>query len=123
MDPVSNVSQLFETLRKQLHEAQNKPGSASKASGTSKETAIHTRPSIEQMQRKVRDKLRHVDPDDPKAQAKSVRIFLESVLLWEFGENLMDDPKFYAVLDDVQLTMESDLRIKENLDSLISMLR
>ena len=123
MDPISNVGQLVETLRKQLVESQQKTGTAAKASATSKAAAGATRPGVEELQRKVREKLRHIDSNDPKALSKSVHVFLESVLLWEFGESLMDDPKFHALLDDVQRSMESHPHTRNQLSTLIAQLR
>ncbi len=35
-------------------------------------------------------------------------MFLEVVLLTHLGEELMNDPKFYRLLDDVQGALESD---------------
>lgn len=49
-----------------------------------------------------------LDPADPQRGRKAFRIFLESVLLGEFGENLMNDQAFYTMVDEVQTMMEQD---------------
>ena len=49
--------------------------------------------------------LRH---DDAERGRKAFRIFLESVLLNELGENLINDPRFYQMVDDIQHQMESN---------------
>lgn len=123
MDPINNISQLVETLRKQLVESQNKTALSSKAPSKPGPTAASGRPDIGEVQHKIREKLRRIDSNDPKAEQKSIRIFLESVLLWEFGERLMDDPKFYALLDDVQHSMESDTAVRESLAVLVAQLK
>jgi len=51
-----------------------------------------------------------VDPNDPQRGRKAFRVFLESVLLQELGEQLNADPKFHQLLDDVQRTLEDDAR-------------
>ena len=122
MDPVSNVGHLVEVLRKQLAESQKSSGASFKAT-KSRGAAQAVRPGVEELQKKIREKLQRIDGNDPKFEQKSVHVFLESVLLWEFGERLMDDPKFYALLDDVQFSMESDPAVRESLSTLISKLR
>jgi hypothetical protein len=49
-----------------------------------------------------------IDPNDPQRERKAFRIFLESVLLAELGDELINDPAFYQMVEDVQLQMESD---------------
>jgi len=49
-----------------------------------------------------------IAPDDPQRERKAFRIFLESVLLAELGGELINDPAFYQMVEDVQLQMESD---------------
>lgn len=125
MDPVSQVGQLAEVLRKQLAEAQK----ANTAAGTAAPAAAAgARPAAAQaglaeLRKKIADRIRRIDASDPHAHRKSVHVFLESVLLWEFGEHLMDDPKFHAMLDDVQSNMESDAATAGSLAALVASLR
>jgi hypothetical protein len=123
MDPVSNVGHLVEVLRKQLAESQKNTGASLKSNQTAGAGPAAGRPSVEELQKKIRERLSRIDVNDPKSRQKSVHVFLESVLLWEFGERLMDDPKFYALLDDVQFSMEADPAMRESLTTLISRLR
>jgi hypothetical protein len=53
-------------------------------------------------------RVRALDPDDPQRERKAFRVFLESVLLAELGENLINDPAFYRMVDDIQQQMEDD---------------
>lgn len=55
-------------------------------------------------------RVRHIGADDPARGRKAFRIFLESVLLAELGEELNADPRFHQLVDDVQRTLESDVR-------------
>ncbi len=123
MDPVSNVSQLVAILRKQLAESQNKPNTSANVSPPPKSALTSGRLNIDELQRKTREKIGRLDPSDPKVQHKSIRIFLESVLTWQFGESLIEDPKFYGLLEDVQNAIESDPDVCQNLTNLIAKLR
>jgi hypothetical protein len=122
MDPVSNVGQLVEVLRKQLARSRKSTGTPARDAPAAA-AAGGARPGIAELKKQVTEKLRRIDPDAPRARHESVHVFLESVLLWEFGERLMDDPKFYALLDDVQSSMESDSALGDDLTALLASLR
>jgi hypothetical protein len=55
----------------------------------------------------IADRVRALDPADPDRGRKAFRIFLESVLLAELGEELINDHGFYDLVDRVQRTMEA----------------
>lgn len=46
--------------------------------------------------------------DDPQRGRKAFRVFLEAVLLGHLGEALVGDPRFFQLVDDVQLALEAD---------------
>lgn len=49
-----------------------------------------------------------ISPDDEDRHRKAVRIFLQSELLREFGDGLLNDPQFGTMLDAVQEQMTQD---------------
>jgi hypothetical protein len=59
----------------------------------------------------IADRVRALDPADPDRGRKAFRIFLESVLLAELGEELINDHGFYELVDQVQRTMEASPQI------------
>jgi hypothetical protein len=56
----------------------------------------------------VAQRVRSLDPDDPQRARKALRIFLETVLLSELGQELVGDPAFALMVDHVQQQMEID---------------
>lgn len=56
----------------------------------------------------VAQRVRALSPDDPQRQRKAFRIFLESVLLEEFGRDRLGDPGFDRLIDQVLQQMEAD---------------
>lgn len=46
--------------------------------------------------------------DDPATPRKAVRAYLETVLLQEFGESLLQDAGFASLVDEVQQQMETE---------------
>ena len=59
----------------------------------------------------IAERVRALDPADPERGRKAFRIFLESVLLAELGEELINDHAFYELVDQVQRTMEASPQI------------
>lgn len=49
-----------------------------------------------------------IAPDDPHRRQKAVRVFLQAELVREFGDTLLNDPQFGAMLDAVQGQMAQD---------------
>lgn len=47
-------------------------------------------------------RIRSLDADDPDRPRRAVRVYLEAVLLQEFGQSLLEDPGFPSMLDSVQ---------------------
>lgn len=56
----------------------------------------------------VAQRVRSIGADDPQRERKAFRIFLETVLLSELGQELVGDPAFAQMVDHVQGQMESD---------------
>jgi hypothetical protein len=49
-----------------------------------------------------------IGPEDPERERKAFRAFLESMLLAELGESLINDAGFYEMVDHIHQQMESD---------------
>lgn len=88
-----------------------------RASGASSYTDRHLAALIETW-------VQQIGRDDPQRGRKAFRVFLEAVLLTHLGEELMNDRRFYQVLDDVQHVLELDASsaplVKQAVDQLLS---
>jgi hypothetical protein len=56
----------------------------------------------------VAQRIRSINTNDPQRERKAFRMFLETVLLSELGQQLVGDPAFALMVDHVQSQMESD---------------
>jgi hypothetical protein len=52
-----------------------------------------------------------IGPDDPHGARKAFRMFLEASLLGALGSQMVRDPAFTGLVDEVQRQMESDVTI------------
>jgi hypothetical protein len=54
-----------------------------------------------------------IDKTDPDRRRKAFRVFLESVMLDEWGQQLINDPGFQQLVDNVQSQMETRADLRE----------
>lgn len=111
--PIGSVAQLVKVIQNQLA-ARTVP--AGGAGGAAKRGAVPAAAGLRAGERYARENLgslielrvRQIGRDDPNRGRKAFRVFLEAVLLSHFGEGMVGDPRFFQMVDDVQLAMEAD---------------
>jgi hypothetical protein len=121
MEPVSRLNKLLEVLRQKQATTQsdkttgsNRSESASK-SETGKTGATHSR-DIEKLKSAIKSRLKSLPSEDIQSD-KAHAIFLEAVLTWEFGMDLLNDPEFYTLVNDLKDSMSQDDSLKQKIDS------
>ncbi|MBI2308395.1 MAG: hypothetical protein HYU78_13915 [Rhodocyclales bacterium] len=108
MDPINSLNKLTEILRKRVaaEAAEKRKGAANSREAAT--TASARRADTEALREQIACSIRAIDPDDPARVGKTVRVFVESVLSWQFGAGLLSDPGFADLVNDVQSALESD---------------
>jgi len=120
LDPINSLSQVLAILRRQMSERAAKLRAPSAgALPPSPENAATTAEELQDIRRKVQERIRALDAGDERRHGKAVRIFLEGVFRREFGDSMLTDPAFYALIDDVQSAMESDPEVNQTLHQLV----
>jgi len=105
LDPTGRLAALMRSQVATLRRQQPGRPSASRAAASP-----HVEPDAD-FASLVAQRLKAVDPDDPRRAHKAVRIYLESVLLAELGSDLARDPAFGLMVDDVHEQMSRDPRL------------
>lgn len=105
MSSVGPIDQLVSVLRAQLAAKPAAPA-RSAASGRSREAA-GSRYDDKNLMALIELRVKAIDGKDPQRGRKAFRVFLEAVLLSQFGEAMINDPKFYQLVDDVHAALES----------------
>ena len=113
MPPIDSVSQLTSLLRAQVEGLRLRGRSNEPAANPGKTSASSSSPSTQAtgdglIHYLVAQRVQGIAMDDPQRKRKTFRIFLESVLLQEFGMNLIGDSGFQQVVEEVLQRMESD---------------
>lgn len=120
MDPVSKLSQVIAILGRQgsSHGVKAANGGRSEKSRKSSSNAP-SKPTLSELRGHIGKRILAINPDDPRRHQKAVRVFLETVLLNELGAGLINDPRFYDLVTEVQSAMEGDESLKGDLYALI----
>ena len=124
MDSINRLNRMMEILRRQIADSAQHLESPHKASSSTK--LARSKPAaqapVEELRRRVTERLRTVDPGDPKREQKARRVFLESVLAWEFGDSLLQDRRIDDLLDNIQETLSASADVSRQLDELLAQL-
>ena len=122
MAGIDSVQQIVATIRAEMagRIGQGNP-TAVKAESKGR-AAAKAAPKSTRLGGLINQRVAALDPADPERGRKAFRIFLESVLLGEFGEELINDPGFYQMVDDIQQLMEGDARIATAIDKAVASL-
>ena len=106
MTSIGNVNQIVAVIRQQLATRATPFDSRLRRGDGAGGAAAKSSPK--DIAALIGQRIKAIDRDDPNRGRKTFRVFLESILLSEFGEDLINDPQFYRVVDDVQHQMETD---------------
>ena len=122
MDPINRLNRLVETLRQQMAESARRLDTAKPHAAEFKPQNRSARLSVEELRRRIQERVKAIEPDNPDRRRRARRIFLESVLAWEFGDELLLDSRLDRLIDNIQQTFESDPEIDAQLGDVISSL-
>jgi hypothetical protein len=102
---IASVTQLVAVIQTQLARRADAP-----VRRTAREPARRTgsRYTQEKLGALIEKRVGEIGRDDPQAGAKAFRVFVEAVLLSQLGEALINDPRFYQMVDQVQHLLETD---------------
>src|SRR5689334_11803438 len=107
LDPVNRLNQMMEVLRREMAESAARADKGQRQTKTVAQNAIKAKSALEELRARLHERLRALDPDDPRRQHKAKRLFLEAVLAQEFGNELPLDRRFDDMLDSIQDTIST----------------
>lgn len=122
MDSVGRLNNIIEVLRRQIAENGRRMEATGKNTLSSKAqtgSGPMARPGLPELKLRLQARLRHLDPADPDKARKSQKLFLESVLAWEFGDSLLLDRRFGDLVEEIHKTLASHPDIEKQLTDLL----
>lgn len=120
MDPVNPLNGLAELLRKRIaSETSVREGRSAGRRQNTEKSGEGGRLDVATLRTRLTDAIRAIDPDDQSRNKKLLRTFVEGVLAWQFGNELLNDPRFNDLVEDVQRALESDPSVIKLLEEVI----
>jgi hypothetical protein len=119
MQPIENVGQVMQVLRRQMAEnlqRMRSNGGRPVTQGAMPRAAAPLRQTVAR-------RIKAIDADDPRYREKVAELFVESVLLAEFGEQLVNEPEFRDLVRQVQSALLADTDLQASLARLAVQMR
>lgn len=115
MDPIKPLSALNALLGQHIASRRSEQGGAtgkkttqSAAAATSAAGSMAAATTLEELRRRIGEAVQSIDPADPDRRGKTARVFAENVLRWQFGDDILNDPRFAELLDEVGAVLEME---------------
>lgn len=121
MDSIRRINELVALLRSGLSpdksQLSTKQPATAAHSGqrlSSKRAETDRSLDISELKKRVLDRISLLTPEQQKGE-KAVQIFIESVLAWEFGNELQNDPRFHSIAQEISKHFVSDHSLQKSI--------
>jgi hypothetical protein len=120
LDPVNRINQMMEVLRREMAESTARADKAQSQSGRAvARNPVTPKSGLQELRARLHERLRALDPQDPRRQHKARRLFLEVVLAQEFGNEFLLDRRFDDMLDNIQETISTSPELDARFSALL----
>lgn len=119
MDPIGNLNPVLDALRRQLAENVERLRKSGKLAGSSARRAEQAAARPEGLESILRRRISALDRRSPEGKARATRVFVESVLVAEFGEALLADAGLGEMLGEISAALREDPQLREQLDNML----
>jgi hypothetical protein len=107
VDPVSRLDQVLQLIGRQMSERSARLDSGARLPPPKPAGRPQQRETLAALRRRFRERLGQIAADDPNRAEKARRAFVESVLAWQFGKELLLEPGFEDTVRGVQEAMRA----------------
>jgi len=114
---INPLTQLVATLTARLAE---RPRSGE--TGPARRRGARTAPASATLDEIIGRRVAAIDPDDPRRGQRAFQVFLEAVLLAQFGEEFMNESRFHQLVQDVDQALRDDPATRVMVDDAIARL-
>lgn len=120
MEAINQLDQVLRLIARQMSERASRLDAGTRTHFQTVATPSARRATLAALKIKVQSRLKALDPDDPGHSHKARRVFLESVLAWQFGNELLLDRGFEEIVAGVQEALSANPQIDHRLMKLLS---
>ena len=118
MDPIGGLDAVVRLLRQRLATP-----TRARAAGEAQAPADRSSPrhDVFELRSRIAARLSGLSPEE-RASGRATRIFIESVLVWEFGDELFGDERLAELSSEVQRALEDAPGVGDRLTELVQSL-
>lgn len=123
MDSINGLNQIAQIIRQRLSADRSSPSVTKEMdlSATSSAAAGGAKVSADEIKRKIGGRIKALSGEERRGK-KAAQIFVEVVLMWEFGDQMLNDPQFAELSNDVVESMVENPVVWKKLQTLLSQL-
>jgi len=123
MDKINNINGVVNILRQKISE-RSAVDSKKKVSTKTNDVKIHKTEPIKQddLIKSIQSRLSKTNKDADNHREVVMSIIAESIITWEFGENILNDPGFSVLLNNVLDSYNTEPIISQKLNNIIDRL-
>lgn len=122
MAQIDGLGHMLEILRRRISSSTRRQDGTSQSrtsSNTAASASAIPKQSIGALREKVRERLHSLNLSEGQRRDNAVRIFLESVILWEFGDDIATTHEFGEIVANISQELISHPTLSVNLNNLI----
>lgn len=119
MDPISGLTGIMQALRQRLEKRTEKTASSTAHGNADKSKPRRAaRADISELKSQIAARLSALKPEE-RTSPQAARIFVESALAWEFGDEILTDPEFARLASDVQQSIDGSPETRDRFAELL----
>lgn len=123
MAEIDGLGYMLEVLRRRISANSKRTGQVSSSSQTKTKStsnaSVKPKASVSELRQRIRERLRALPQDSGKNEEHATRVFLESVLLWEFGDDIAPNHELGDLVSNITSEMRSHPDIRRDLANLL----
>lgn len=119
MDPINRLDQVLQLIGRQMSERAVRLDTGARLKSPEGSARVSRRPPLAALKRKMRERLASIDVADERRGEKARRVFLESVLTWHFGDELLLDRGFEELVRGVEEALQAHQYTDARLNQLL----
>jgi len=122
MDHISRLNSIINSLRSQIEPLSGKTARKTdkKTDKSEPEETASSALSMNQLEQRIVERIKTIDPDADNPQRKAFFILVESILAWEFGEQLLKDPEFYEIINKVTDSIQDNTSLNKTISQFLT---
>ena len=126
MDPIRRINELVALIKSDRSTGQSQRTKQKKTSPSTSNSssARKTKKTLEpsgttELKNRILERISALTPEQQKSE-RATQIFVESVLSWKFGNNLQNDPRFYAITQRIVEEFNNDQSLQQSIVNFIN---